>query len=436
MKRMRVWVCATVVIGVGGVTLGTWWGRSATPPDWPMQGATEESIPETRTLPGPVEEPAAAADLAPTPPAPPLPDVNEIRAACPSLIGEFTAQCEAALERRFVGEWPQRPRPLVPGVTYGEIFALDASTYASVRDALARPECRVPPGRMRAHLGENCAADAMARLALLHFVCDRWTAQDPDGSERLRLESRFEKERWEVEPDNAEWLEWLDQKGYLASRERNELVAYDRAWVYRKCRAMPAEALEWRGLRLDHIADTEYMQDGPPWHVRPHLEAYVASTAPTWLSNPLWEAAARLGSELAFDNLLQVEGQLGREPIAGLFAAMEARNPVFAQTKLSELVDGKSAMLAHAMAAQMLAQLQGLEVEWRAGWQGQGERMWYWTEDGEWVSSWGAARRFEAHERLEATLEAKRIVARIAAQQGWDADGLDWSQVAAPDDRY
>lgn len=115
---------------------------------------------------------------------------------------------------------------------------------------------------------------------------------------------------------------------------------------------------------------------------------------------------------------------------------MEAHNPVFAQRKLSELVRDDTAMLAHAMAAQMLARLQGLDLEWRTGWQGQGRRMWHWTEDGEWAGSRGGLLRFEAHERQEATLEAKRIVAPIATQQGWDAGGLDWSQVAAPDDRY
>ena len=337
-----------------------------------------------------------AAHAAPTPPASRLPDVYEIRAACPSLIGEFTTECESALERRFAGEWRQRPRAFVAGVTDEEIFALDGSTYIAVRDALARRECRVPPGQMRPDLSESCAADAMARLGLLHFACDRWAARDPDGSARLRLESRFENERWEVEPDNAEWL---DQEGYLASREHNELVAYERSWAYRKCRAMPTEALDWRGLRFDHIADTEYVRHGPPWLASTHSGEHMASYVAAWLSNPLWEAAARLGSELAFDNLLGVKEQLGREPMAGLFAAMEAHNPVFAQRKLSELVRDDTAMLAHAMAAQMLARLQGLDLEWRTGWQGQGRRMWHWTEDGEWAGSRGGLLRFEPHER-------------------------------------
>ena len=428
MKRMRVWACATLAAAAaGGVALGTWWDRGEVPPGVRLHDTPEDWISETPSTPAP----AAAPTVAPAPPAD-LPDIHEIKAACPSLIGELTAQCESALERRFLGTWAQRPRQMVPGVTDGEIFALNGATYAAVRDALARPECRVPPGRMRADRGGICAADAMARLGLLHFVCDHWTAQDPDGSERLRLETRFENARWEVEPDNADWL---DQEDYLDARTQRELNAYQRSWEYRKCRAMPAEALEWRGLQFDHIADTEYMREGPPWHGSPMGE-HLASNASTWLSEPLWEAAARLGSELAFDNLLRVKGQLGRDPMAALFAAMEARNPVFAQRKLSELVHDDTAMLAHAMAAQVLARLQGLEVEWRTGWQGRGERMWYWTDRGEWADSLGRLLRFEAHDRLEATLEAKQIVARIAAQQGWDADGLDWSQVAAPDDRY
>ena len=429
MRPMRVatWA-ALAVAAAGGVALGTWWAHSEAPPGRRAHDANGGRIAEVPKHTA-AREPAAF-HAAPAPPAPRLPDVHDIRAACPSLVGELTAQCESALERRFVGAWAQLPSSLVTGVTYGELFALDESTYATVRDALARPECRVPPGRMRADLGESCAADAMARLALLHFVCDVWTVEDPDGSERLRLESRFENQRWDVEPDNAEWR---DQRSYLRGREIKELNAYEGSWQYRKCRTMPAEALEWRGLGLDHVADTANLRRWPPRH---YLLARELTSARSWWSDPLWESAARLGSELAFDKLLLVEGQLREDPMAALFAAMEARNPVFAQAKLSELVHDETAMLAHAMAAQMLARRQGLEVEWRSMWLNEGQRMWHWTEDGEWADSLGRLVRFEAHERFEATLEAKRIVARIAEQQGWDADGLDWSQVAAPDDRY
>ena len=432
MKPMGVAAWAALAVAVAcGVAFGIWSGRSEAPADGRAHGATEGRLAEDPAIPALVAEPDVAVNAAPTPPSPGLPELHEIRAACPSLIGELTAQCESALERRFVGNWASGPGSLVPGVTYGELFALDGSTYAAVRDALARPECRVPPGRMRTDLGERCAADAMARLGLLHFVCDRWAVQDPDGGEALRLESRFENQRWDVEPDNAEWR---DQQSYLRGRELKELVAYERAWKYRKCRAMRAEALEWRGFRLDHVADTARLRNWPP---RDYRMRHGRISARWWWSAPLWESAARLGSELAFDWLLLSEGDVREEPLAALFAEMEARNPVFAQAKLSELVHDPTAMLAHALAAQMLARQQGLDVEWRSKWLGDGGgRMWYWTEDGEWVESWGGLLRFEAHERHEATVEAQRIVARIAAQQGWDADGLDWSQVAAPDDRY
>ena len=431
MRSMGVatWVALAVAVA-GGVVFGTWSVRNEAPADGRAHGVTDGRIAEAPAIPAPVAEPVATVNAAPTPPPPGLPDVHDIRAACPSLIGELTAQCESALERRFVGNWAYGPGSLVRGVTYGELFGLGKSTYATVRDALARPECRVSPGRMRADLGESCAADAMARLGLLHFVCDRWTVRDPDGSEPLRLETRFENERWEVEPDNAEWR---DQRSYLKGREVKELNAYERSWKYRKCRAMGAEALEWRGFRLDHVADTARLRNWPP---RDYRMRHGRISARSWWSDPLWESAARLGSELAFDRLLLTEGDLREEPMAALFAAMEARNPVFAQAKLSELVYDDTAMLAHAMAAQMLAWRQGLDVEWRSMWLDEGKRMWYWTEDGEWADSVGRHIRLEAHERHEATVEAQRIVARIAAQQGWDADGLDWSQVAAPDDRY
>ena len=429
MSLSPLWrICAAVAAAVAvGVALGAWWVRSETPPGERVRGAAEGRIVEVPTLPALAAEPAAATDSPPTAPAPELPEVHEIRAACPSLIGELTAECESALERRFVGNWASGPGSFVPGVTYGEIFALDGSTYATVRDALLRPECRVPPGQMRADLGEICAADATARLALLHFVCDHWTVEDPDGTEWLRLESRFENQRWDVEPDNAEWR---DQQSYLRGREMKELNAYERSWTYRKCRAMRAGALAWRGFRLDHVADPARLRRWPPRHHR------IRHGPVSWWSDPLWESAARLGNGLAFDRLLLIEGQLDEEPLAALFAAMEARNPVFAQAKLSEVARDETAMLAHALAAQMLALLQGLEVEWRLKWAGDGDaRMWYWREDGEWVDSWGGSFPFEAHERFEATLEAQRIVARIAAEQGWNADDLDWSQVAAPADR-
>ena len=57
---------------------------------------------------------------------------------------------------------------------------------------------------------------------------------------------------------------------------------------------------------------------------------------------------------------------------------------------------------------------------------------WQWTEDGAWHSSFGGRDWFTADEHEEATEEAKRIVARIAEQQGWDATDLDWTHVAAP----
>ena len=434
MNRVRLWTCVALAVAVaGGGLLGMWSLGHDVPTAERAHRAAANSLAQQDSTPrNSIPEPMAvrAGDSVPMPSEPRVPDVHELRAACSSLIGELTAECESALERRFVDMWAHSPSSLVPGVTHGELFTLDESTYVAVRTALARPECRVPPGRMRTDLRQTCAADAMARLALLHRACFGWIAQDPDGSERLRLETRLENERWDVEPDNAEWL---DQEDYLKAREQRELNAFERSWEYRKCRAMPAGALEWRGFRLEHVADgAYYMSNERP---RQALSESEARRVALYLYMPLLEAAARLGSELAFERLLTIKTDLQEKTVADLVAAMEARNPTLAQAKLSELVHDDITMLAHAMAAQMLAPLQGLDVDWSAS-QWQELPKWHWMEDGEWVDSHGRLLRLEAHERHEATVEAQRIVARIAAQQGWDADGLDWSQVAAPDDRY
>ena len=192
------------------------------------------------------------------------PNLEPLQAACPSLVGKLAEECASALERRFAGNLMWYPRTvLLPELTAADIFALTESTLARVQTALSRPECRVPAGRFRTDLRESCAADAMAKLALLHRKCSEWVDADPDRTKRLHIETMLDEARWDVEPKIPDWL---DEENYLRMRWNNEAMAYANAWTYHKCQARRA-ILEWRGLALDHVRD---VSGGPPVPFEPY----------------------------------------------------------------------------------------------------------------------------------------------------------------------
>lgn len=92
---------------------------------------------------------------------------------------QFAEECLAVLERRYRGTTPQLPT-LLPGFlpvllgappTWSQVFDEPAAALAAARDGLARPECLVPEGALRIDLRDECAADAMAKLAILRQQC-------------------------------------------------------------------------------------------------------------------------------------------------------------------------------------------------------------------------------------------------------------------------
>ena len=416
MKALRL--IGVVLASAGaGAGLAMWLSLGNAPrhvtPSLPADELPNETARRSVTVPSPAprrpEEAQAqvAADLH---------DLRELQAACPSLVGKLAEECASALERRFAGNSEWYPRTvLLPELTAADIFALTESTLAGVQGALSRPECQVPAGRFRADLRESCAADEMAKLALLHRKCSEWVDADPDRTKRLHVETMLDEARWDVEPKVGDWL---DEENYLRMRSNNEAMAYANAWTYHKCQARRI-VLEWRGLALDHVRD---ISGGPPVPFQP----YGGHTM--WLSNPLLRAAIRVGSELALMQLPLHPRQIEEEPLASMFAELEAHNPTLAHVKMAQTALSDTKTLAHAMAAQMLAPLQGLNAAWRRhdAWR------WQWTEEGAWHSSFGGRDWFTADEHKEATEKAERIVARIAEQQGWDATNLDWTRVAAP----
>ena len=94
-------------------------------------------------------------------------------------VANFTAECLAVLERRYQGGVPDpepmerqfRPVMLGEPVTWREVFEDVDAGLAAVEDALGRPECLVPEGRFRLDLRDACAANDIARLAIVRREC-------------------------------------------------------------------------------------------------------------------------------------------------------------------------------------------------------------------------------------------------------------------------
>ena len=153
----------------------------------------------------------------------------------------FDVDCVAALERTYRDTVPALSnylsfqgsfRPVLFGepVTWAEVFDDTAGAVLAAREALARPECLVPEGGIRIELRDKCAADEMAKLALLRAECTKGD---------LGLESR--QGGWNAdmtiigrEVDQALYqqrLAWLDE------------MWFGKMWRIRKCGAVPEEAM-------------------------------------------------------------------------------------------------------------------------------------------------------------------------------------------------
>ena len=63
------------------------------------------------------------------------------------------------------------PFPPSTPITWCQVYADPAAMRRIVADALRNPECRVAEGQVRLDLREVCAADAIARLAILQQQC-------------------------------------------------------------------------------------------------------------------------------------------------------------------------------------------------------------------------------------------------------------------------
>ena len=112
-----------------------------------------------------------------------VPTVEELERICPDPWTNPPAECADALDRRYMLEgvrvarlhyggfnWAPRPQPLAHEIPWREAFADPVRTRLAVEEALANPDCLDPPAGSAA-LRETCAADEMAKLAMITEGC-------------------------------------------------------------------------------------------------------------------------------------------------------------------------------------------------------------------------------------------------------------------------
>ena len=279
-------------------------------------------------------------------------DLIELRRLCGRpWVAEFGPECLATLDRRYGNTVPENPdnnrwkrtgswRPVMLGepVTWAEVFAHPADDLAAVVEAVQRPECVVPEGRFRLDLRRRCAADEMARLAILQGGCFRLI------NSLGRIEAR--ESWWDkdgVEIDGAE-----DQPEYYRRMARRSERWFSATWRLAKCRAL-----------LEGVLASIAM-----FRAEQHRRGldYGASR--------MMDAAARLGSDLALSSVLRHEplepttadGEAWYLPVgdAGVEDVRESR-PVLAEILRMRRAEGVE-RTKHAIAAYMLGASLGVAV--------------------------------------------------------------------------
>ena len=250
---------------------------------------------------------------------------------------QFAEECLAVLERRYRGTTPQLPSlvrgflPVLLGApaTWGQVFDEPAAALAAARDALARPECLVPEGALRIDLRDECAADAMAKLAILRQQCAALRQQYG------RLESR--RIRWDLGRSRANTV--VDQAEYYNRLERTEEQWFAMMWRLHKCRALPEDVLGalgpfprplgWRKI-VDEEAD-------------------------------LMEAAARLGSDWALSSMLSRDRTDRLHVDESEIERVTGERPVLAELLRMRRAQGLD-RVKHALVAFRLGDALGVQV--------------------------------------------------------------------------
>ena len=296
-KRSLAWAMA--LTAVAGVALAVMlWTRAERDLDAEMAEAPSENAPPARNPGNGTVPPSAAAttSVAVAEPAPEL-DHDTLWRLCPSLWGELSDDCMAALEARYADraaglrDFDIPPLPLSTSITWRQVYADPAATRRIVADALRNPECRVPEGQVRPDLGEVCAADAMTRFAILQQQCGLILLKKGSGASRQRI--------WESVSSSIENDKSLDFDEYHRHRTNIDEDEFRGTWHVRKCRAAEPVVRAW-------LPEFPVPQEGP--ESRTYYEGsmlVISHEMRTYdQGKHLIPAAARLGSEWALARTL------------------------------------------------------------------------------------------------------------------------------------
>ena len=187
------------------------------------------------------------------PPACATASLDDLKRLCPVPSEAVSEECLAALERRYVrrpvycdldsapGQWRWyrrwQPLPRKEVLVWADVFEDVAAVRGKVEAAMADPACRLREHEFRADLRQRCAADAMARLAVLHRACRGPITMEDEANpyfhgwplawaeRRATIEEHGDEDYWRL----------------IARLEESELHF---AWRMTKCRAVPKPVLE------------------------------------------------------------------------------------------------------------------------------------------------------------------------------------------------
>ena len=168
---------------------------------------------------------------------------------CTDIRGGLSSACMAELDRRYLDAEVRYARPPKRGecaatlddsrswsplpargrIVWRDLFGDPLALRRAVAAAAGKPQCQAMAGEARHALREACAADAFARLALLHRTCGGVLA-------------------WDASPDLAAEFD-VSAESFMDPWDRRSFgdrpVEAERqfAWRVARCRSVPKEAL-------------------------------------------------------------------------------------------------------------------------------------------------------------------------------------------------
>ena len=305
LNARRTWAFAAFGVALAAAVATVWWrGGQASPA--PVDGtASRTTTPATPPASQPVGESEPAPGVADA--GGPAVSLDDLWHLCPNPWSGIGEECAAALDGRYLREavglaqlhdnpirWERRSKSAAfGGVVWEDVFADPEATREAALAALRREECRVAQGETRRDLGETCAADEVAKLAMLQEACVM----------PLVLHSGFnpwrppgEVQTW-FGPSDAElderWTWWVDRLDEDASlpldeywRRRAEIddARFRFAWRLMRCEAVPETALAWLDVLPTPTAEPEDQNQGT------HLTVIASRLGSEWARREIEQA--------------------------------------------------------------------------------------------------------------------------------------------------